>query len=107
MELDYAGSSNSKPYNKGNWRKPQQQSQSQPKGLCHSCQKPGHFWRDCPLKGKGKFTNIEDSTSNSTLPPDYNNLELTNAEGNKKKLLRINGKINGHNAWILLDSGAS
>ena len=32
---------------------------------------------------------------------------MTNAEGNKERLLRVNGKINGHKAWILLDSGAS
>src|SRR5271170_6611323 len=65
-------------------------------------------------KNKGKFNNLEDTTSSSFssssssfAPPNYNNnLELTNAEGMQEQLFRIN-KINGYSAWILLDSGAS
>ena len=49
---------------------------------------------------------MEDDTSSAS--PNYNNnLELTSAEGNQEKLLRVMEKINGHPAWILLDSGVS
>ncbi|CAG8701413.1 1916_t:CDS:2, partial [Racocetra fulgida] len=36
-----------------------------------------------------------------------NSLELTQVEKNCEWLLKFNGKINDHPAWILLDSGAS
>ena len=123
MELDYAGSSQGN--HKGNYKG------QPPWGNCHICGKSGYWKRECPqgntgnnnnykgnnnnnykgnnnnYKGKGKFNNLEE-TSLSTSPPNYNNnLELTNAEENQERLLRVNGKINGHSAWILLDSGAS
>ena len=129
MELDYAGTAqgNNKGYNQ----------QRQLKGNCRICGKPGHWKNECPqrnsgnyhnkgnnnyhnkgnnnYKNKGKFNNLEDATSSSfssssssSASPNYNNnLELTNAEGMQEQLLRIKGKINGHSAWILLDSDAS
>ncbi|CAG8757244.1 22870_t:CDS:2, partial [Racocetra persica] len=36
-----------------------------------------------------------------------NSLELIQVEKNRKRLLKFNGKINGHPAWILLDSEVS
>ena len=38
---------------------------------------------------------------------DNNSIELRHAEENKEQLLKFNGKDNGKDAWILLDSGTS
>src|SRR5271155_4397235 len=64
---------------------------------CYNCGKIGHIAKDCRSKPKAKVANIEEPS----------NIELTHIEENKEQLLRFNEKINGHPAWILLDSGAS
>ena len=98
MEIDHIGSSES--YNKkGSF-----------KGNCYKCGTPGHIAKNCRVKKKSNLSNVEETrqTSASTPPPATNNsLELTHVEGNQERLLRFNGKVNGHPAWILLDSGAS
>jgi len=78
------------------------------KGNCYKCGIAGHYAKDCRVKAKAKFSNIEDQQQGP--PPHHNNnphIELGSIEENRERLIRLNGKIEGHSAWILLDSGAS
>ena len=88
MELDHAEKTylhnNKKGYKKSSFK--------------GTCGKVGHYARDCRSKPKAKVANIEEQTEN---------IELTHIEENKEQLLRFNGKINGHPAWILLNFEAS
>ena len=58
------------------------------------------------MKPKQNLANIEDENTQQQQAAN-NSLELTHVEMNQEQLLHFNGKINGHPAWILLDSGAS
>ena len=70
------------------------------KGNCYICGKPGHYANKCSKRKE--LQNLEKTETNSlkltSLIPESNN---------KEKLLRFNGKVNGKDAWILLDSGAT
>ncbi|CAG8704405.1 14907_t:CDS:2, partial [Racocetra fulgida] len=57
-------------------------------------------------KRKQKLTNIKDEPNQPPHTITNNSLELTQVEENCKWLLKFNGKINSHSAWILFDSGA-
>src|SRR5438270_1333664 len=88
MELDAAERFHKKGFKK-----------SVPNGNCYNCGKPGHIARNCKGKEVARLTNTEE--------PVVVREELGSIHDNKEQLLRFNGKINGHSAWILLDSGAS
>ena len=72
-------------------------------GNCYKCGLQGHIAKNCHVKKKTNLSNVESEQQNIL----QNSLELTQVEENKEQLLRFNGKVNGHKAWILLDSGAS
>ncbi|CAG8470672.1 862_t:CDS:1, partial [Acaulospora morrowiae] len=57
--------------------------------------------REYKEKSKAKVSIIEEQASFSS------NAKFVHIEENKEQLLCFNGKINGHPAWIRLDSGAS
>ena len=104
MEIDHIGATGS--YN-NNYNK-----KGSFKGNCYKCGTPGHIAKNCRVKKKSNLSNVENfqeptSSSFNTPPVNHNSLELTHIEENKEQLLRFNGKVNGHSAWILLDSGAS
>src|SRR6185369_12715898 len=88
MELDAAERFHKKGFKK-----------SVPNGNCYNCGEPGHIARNCKGKKVARLTNTEE--------PVVVREELGSIHDNKEQLLRFNGKINGHSAWILLDSGAS
>ena len=100
MELDQAETPRRNFYNnnKGNDKKF--------KGNCYKCGIAGHYARDC-RRGKAKISNIEGDEQNINYNGSNNNAELTNMEENREQLIRLQGKINGHPARILIDSGAS
>ncbi|CAG8609991.1 11773_t:CDS:2, partial [Racocetra fulgida] len=58
-------------------------------------------------KNEQKEIVLKDGTEPTSYNVTNNSLELTQVEGNREQLLRFYDKINGHSAWILLDSGAS
>ena len=76
---------------------------------CYHYRKPKHYTKECrSSQPKAKFANIEKpSSSSSSSYISINNAELTYLEDNRECLLRFKEKVNGHSAWILLDSGAS
>ena len=107
MELDYVEGSKGRFYGKG---KNLNTFPPRKKDECHRCGKPGHYTKECrSFQPKAKFANIEESSSSSSSSyiSINNNAELTFLEDNRERLLRFKGKVNGHSAWILLDSGAS
>ena len=57
------------------------------------------------MQKRTKFNNNIEEHTNKTS--ENNNAELTYLEDNRERLLRFNGKVNGHSALILLDSRAS
>ena len=79
-------------------KKPHSSSSIKKKITCYNCEKIGHIAKECRSKPKAKVASIEEPIQE---------VELTHIEENKEQLLRFNGRINGHPAWILLDSGAS
>jgi Retrotransposon gag protein/Chromo (CHRromatin Organisation MOdifier) domain/gag-polyprotein putative aspartyl protease/Zinc knuckle len=95
MELDSTEVNKHKYNNNKRERKPF-------KGNCFICGQQGHISKDCKDRTQPKVTSIEDTIQ---LPANYN-IESTNIN-NKEQLLTFKGKINGHEAMILLDSGAS
>src|SRR5438132_833654 len=100
MELDQAETSNRKSYNQNN-------NQKSFKGKCYNCGKQEHMSRNCKSL-KARITNIENNSQKSnTSHNDQENIEFSNVEENRERLLRISEQVNGHKAWILLDSGAS
>ena len=85
---------------------------------CHQCGKPGHYARNCRNKGKRKDVSLESNAminqvketgpTNETNPTEVvKRQELIHITDNKERLLWFNAMINGHKAWILVDSGAS
>src|SRR3954447_5262400 len=69
------------------------------KGKCYNCGREGHRAVDCRSKAPAKLTNTEETIIVRE--------ELSSITSTKEQLLRFNGTINGCQAWILLDSGAS
>ncbi len=101
MELDQAEIPRHNFYNSNNNRR---NDKKIVKGNCYKCGIAGHYARDCK-KGKAKFASIEDDYQQNTN--SSNNAELSSIEGNRERLIRLQGKIDGHSARILIDSGAS
>src|SRR5215467_6501426 len=52
-------------------------------------------------------SNTNNNDNNTHDDNNNNNAELTYMEDNRERLLRFHGTVDGHPAWILLDSGAS
>src|SRR6185369_149476 len=106
MEIDYVGTSsfhhNSNSNNNSNRQK------GKFNGSCYKCGLQGHIAKNCRVKRKTNLSNVEDDQQQTQQQNILqNSLELTQVEENKEQLLRFNGNVNGHKAWILLDSGAS
>ena len=98
MELDYAEGSSRSSFTKNN-------NNRNIRGNCYNCGKPGHYAKDCHVKTKARANQIEETVSTSSRQND--NAELAVINDNCEQLLKFNEKVNGYNAWILLDSGAS
>src|SRR5438132_165356 len=64
------------------------------KGNCYKCGLQGHIAKNCRVKNKQNLTNVEDT--NQPHPVTNNSLELTHIDENRERLLRFNGKVNGH-----------
>jgi hypothetical protein len=112
MELDYVGKGkfhNNNNKGKGYNTPASSSSTITQKGECHRCGKMGHHAKECrapyPVQQKAKFNNVEEHTADKSS--NNNKAELAYLEDNRERLLRFNGKVNGHSALILLDSGAS
>ena len=86
----------------GSPSKPAQKFQDKQKIVCYVCGKMGHFAKDCP-KRQGKVNNMEEEEKSQG---SYS-LELARIENNHNQLLRFNGKVEGNDTWILVDSGAT
>ncbi|CAG8661701.1 33666_t:CDS:2, partial [Racocetra persica] len=97
MELDYTRNSSSNHKYKKNRQKEN----------CFKCGLPGHYAKNCRFKNKSKLTNIKEKAEPIPYNVTNNSLKLIQVEENHKQLLRFYDKINGHPAWILLDSRAS